>query len=137
MPLYELSRNPLSMKPRLANWWGEVKLRTKPGTLLAEELKDLEAGHLIVLAGDKNLTKRYEFFQAIAGWKGEEGAPILFRKIPPAEERQYMEQARGDAAFQEEIAEHCSIDPRLPRKVRREAEKAREKLEKLKARRTA
>lgn len=133
MALYELKRHPEIA--RFDRWWAEAVAKAPPRSMMAAELASMKAGQAVVLAEGPELRRRFEWYEEIPGWDilGFAGHPIAARKVPIAEERQIIESIpREDRSA---AAEHCSLDPQLPRAARREASKAEKKLAKLRAKR--
>jgi hypothetical protein len=77
---------------------------------------------------DTGFLQSWEFFSSLPGWEGADGfgRPLTVRKLSVAEEHYATRNA--PATEQAAFAESCTCPPTLPRRVRREADRASKKL---------
>jgi hypothetical protein len=113
--------------PRHEAWWAAVKAKSA-GTVFAPYVQNLERLGNRWLVLDEGFLKSWEFFAKIPGWDADDGLgkPLTVRKLSVAEEHYAARNA--PESEKATFVDRCLCPPNLPRRVRREADRASKKL---------
>ncbi len=122
-----VERQPGASCARHEAWWKAVTQRAA-GTVFDPYVKNLAMVGNRWLVLDAGFLQGWEFFSSIPGWEGADGfgKPLTVRKLTVSEEHYATRNA--PASEKATFVDHCMCPPDLPRRVRREADRASQKL---------
>ncbi len=133
MSLFEFSRrqlaNPQETPLRWSLWW-KAAVQAGRGLYIEKALSHLLTDPWVV--DEVTGAKALGFFRAQPGWKGDDGygPPLAWKQLSPKEEREALDSLPKE--YREQLVESCVCPPDAPRKNRRVAERAFQKLQKQK-----